>query len=525
MANPTRSITDGSLGRGLLAVLGLLLALGGAVRAEDGDAVAKADALQKQGRTDEAAEVLREGLDAAKDAAARVPIEDRLASLHLDRGEPYPALQYLEGLEEDRGTAEDHLRLAEALLAVARQNAGGPGASSLEVTPYLLDAMDAAARAEGDAGVRARRRLLEGEVRWWQGDPEASLAAFDQVDASALSPERARQLAEMRAQALYQLERPAEAAEAFHQAGNLRGEAAAWAAARRPEETVKAYGEVLAQGPYDPTLVGEAVDAARFAGGAALLLPVLEGLQPPPQEQGNLDMARARLLEDVGRTDEAKVLLAEAAKAAPDDAVPLVELGRLRYGKGDDPKGVDQAVETWIQALQRDPTNPRAFSLLWDEAGRDYAAGWRSPHRLQRSIQAQEALTRAAPDDGLAWANLGNTLRTAGQQDEAVAAYRKAIEADPEDPGIVSDAGLALSGAGREDEALKAFEKAIAIDPDHDAAQQNAARVLWLRGDDAAATRHLARALQTARRTGSGALRYRSLMDRCWRTAHREALR
>ena len=64
---------------------------------------------------------------------------------------------------------------------------------------------------------------------------------------------------------------------------------------------------------------------------------------------------------------------------------------------------------------------------------------------------------------GVAWNNIGITLATKGEQDEAVKAYRKALD-DPkfDTPGIAwYNIGGALAAKGEQDEAIKAYRKAL----------------------------------------------------------------
>jgi Flp pilus assembly protein TadD len=166
--------------------------------------------------------------------------------------------------------------------------------------------------------------------------------------------------------------------------------------------------------------------------------------------------------------------------------------------------------------------------LVWDQAGLDYAEGTRSggdEAALGRSLRAQRALVRTFPDDPEAWANLGNSLRVAGEAQESIAAYRRAVEAYPESASIRSDFGLALAGAGDLVGALVAFEEAVALDPAFASARQNAARFRWLRGDDDAAEEHLAAALAAARSEGKSGMLFRFLLDRTWRTRRRPETR
>jgi tetratricopeptide (TPR) repeat protein len=61
--------------------------------------------------------------------------------------------------------------------------------------------------------------------------------------------------------------------------------------------------------------------------------------------------------------------------------------------------------------------------------------------------------------------NLGNTLHNQGKLEEAIAAYRKAIEIDPNYAMAYNFLGSTLQSQGKLEEAITAYRKAIEIDP------------------------------------------------------------
>jgi tetratricopeptide (TPR) repeat protein len=73
----------------------------------------------------------------------------------------------------------------------------------------------------------------------------------------------------------------------------------------------------------------------------------------------------------------------------------------------------------------------------------------------------------------LAWYNLGNASRRAGEWDDAVAAYRKALAARPGHPSALNNLGLALRRAGRRAGAETAYLRALAEHPGMVAASLN----------------------------------------------------
>ena len=174
-------------------------------------------------------------------------------------------------------------------------------------------------------------------------------------------------------------------------------------------------------------------------------------------------------------------------------------------------------------ALLKDGEDRLAFNTLWSIARKDYEQLHRdTPGRsaYRRAIRALRIMVRAQPQDALAWANLGNTLRVGGDTAEALAAYDRAVSEAPYEPGIVSDRGLARSAAADVEGARADFLAAIELDEAERAPRQNIARLLMLEGAYGEAMPHLQRAARAARQQGRGDMTYRMLLGRAWRLAH-----
>ncbi len=524
-----------------LAWLGLLLAIGlgagprlhadEAVQDKVAGALDRAQKLVEAGRPGDAVDSLEEVLAALPkeddDGEKRAAVSAALGRAYVASGEPYAALQHYEEALRLRTSPEDALGYADVLIAVARSHMSGGGAASVQVLPYLLDALDAAALAGDGEETRDEKRAVMGEARYWMGELEEAAELLATVDQAALDPMRAQRTAELLAHALYASGRFEDAARAFESAGNVRGAASAWSAARRGDETVKAYEVLLRSGAADARLLHEALTAARYADAEAELAQVLASLDVDESTRAAWLAVRGQLAAAVGEYEAAVGLLESAAEADPSSPDALYALGQVVLAAPGDDADVkaDRAAAAWLAALGRAPGDERVLAALWDQSGRDYAMAWRSPPALARSIRMQRAIVEAHPDDGLAWGNLGNTLRVAGRLEDALAAYDRSKALEASDPVIASDRGLVLSALGRKDAALEAFLAAAALDPDHDAAWQNAARLYWRMGRDDEASRALAEGLRCLRSAGRSAGRYRFLLDRAWRTSHREALR
>jgi len=135
-------------------------------------------------------------------------------------------------------------------------------------------------------------------------------------------------------------------------------------------------------------------------------------------------------------------------------------------------------------------------------------------YRTEVSIWRDTA--QKAPTNPDAQYGLGLALATAGQLDEAGAAFSKALQLKPDFARVQYDWGLALLKAGRETEALTHFAAALEIDPRYAEAVDGIGVILYHRGkleqaiqrffeatrlnpDDAEAQHNLAMALREQR--------------------------
>lgn len=90
--------------------------------------------------------------------------------------------------------------------------------------------------------------------------------------------------------------------------------------------------------------------------------------------------------------------------------------------------------------------------------------------------------------------NLGTALYESGRHDDAIAAFRRAIEAQPDYVPAFNNLGVTLRAAGRTDAALAAYRDGLALRDDYPDLHYNLANALIALGRSAEATEHLARA-------------------------------
>jgi tetratricopeptide (TPR) repeat protein len=106
--------------------------------------------------------------------------------------------------------------------------------------------------------------------------------------------------------------------------------------------------------------------------------------------------------------------------------------------------------------------------------------------RLRRLDEAVTAYRAAIEVDGnrrIAHGNLGLALRKLGQHEAAVASLRRATELADDSPVAWNGLGLSLRDAGRGDEAAAAFRRAMALAPSYGAAPYNLGNLLQRNGD------------------------------------------
>jgi tetratricopeptide (TPR) repeat protein len=225
--------------------------------------------------------------------------------------------------------------------------------------------------------------------------------------------------------ALARLGRFDEAVVALRQAAALQPEATdAWLALA---DALHASGDATgADAAYLRHVRQSAKDPRLLAIGKALfenLLPEAEEQLRTRLQRAPNDIAALRMLAEVaarlGRDDEALELLTRCLELAPGFHAARKNLAQV-LNRGN--RQVE-ALEQVDALLAGDPANPGHRNLKAVILGRigDYA----------QAIALYEELLAAHPRHPQLWMSCGHALKTAGFQDRAIAAYRRAIELDP----------------------------------------------------------------------------------------------
>lgn len=217
--------------------------------------------------------------------------------------------------------------------------------------------------------------------------------------------------------------------------------------------------------------------------------PILRGhLRAAPTDVAAIRMM-AELAARVGRLKDSEALLRRALELTPDFGAARANLATVLYKQNRFP----EALENLNAVLAEGGDNPGQQNLKAAALGRigGYA----------EAIALYQELTARFPDHAKLWMSYGHMLKTVGNQDESVAAYRRALAVEPtlgevywslanlktvsfsDDDVAAMDAALASDGLGTEDAFHLHFAlgKAMEERTDHDAAFAHYAKANALR--------------------------------------------
>jgi len=158
---------------------------------------------------------------------------------------------------------------------------------------------------------------------------------------------------------------------------------------------------------------------------------------------------------------------ARAAQTIDEDrseARVYVEKGREFYRNDED----NRAAEAFQQALKLDPELAEAhfrLGLTYDALGQEQEA----EAACKKAVEAYKKYlsTNGNNDDAEAHYNLGQTYAGLHLYSEAVREYRQSTRLKPDDAAIHYDLGLALMRLAQYDEASSAFTKSLELDPEN----------------------------------------------------------
>ena len=184
-------------------------------------------------------------------------------------------------------------------------------------------------------------------------------------------------------------------------------------------------------------------------------------------------IAKGVELRRAGKNDEAIAAFRDVLKANPASLNAMRHLA-VSYWQGK--KRLDDA-----EALLRRAT----------QAAEDFTGAWLTlgallmdTNKYVDAIAAYKKATELEPGMAQAWAGLGNAYGRAMYPEKAVQAFEKAIAIDDSTPGVLSSYAWELKTIGDQDAALKAYRKAVKAKPTFGQAYWSMANLKIFKFDD-----------------------------------------
>ncbi len=205
-----------------------------------------------------------------------------------------------------------------------------------------------------------------------------------------------------------------------------------------------------------------------------------------PTEPVASQLQRAQQLRDLGRIDEAEVVLRALLQSHPHNVDALVAMARIARGRGDRAASLALFQAAAAAAPQRPSMKLQAASDL-RELGRleEAEAVLRAvladqPQHVETLValgllklarfeldEAERLLSSAlaaAPDDAGALVALGRLARRRGDRAQALAHFETARRVNPRHAGALLELAAELRESGRYDEARDAVQRALDLD-------------------------------------------------------------
>lgn len=419
------------------------------------------------GRPEEAVRTVQALADLDRDTTGL----KRLGMALLDRGEPDTARALLERtVEVDPGDSEAQGALGEALEALGRSaDAEAAYGRALESDPdareVLLRAGRLALRSGSEARARAyldRLASLDGgpeqslriAFTWlWAGKPAPAVRVLDQARAGSDDPRLLLALGLVQAKVGHW----AEAARAY---GEVAPGAPGWkdAVVQRGLALARAGQPAAAEEATAAALRHVPGDVALEAGHAA----VLEAIGDPARAEqflkgrirasGSTELvtALAQIFSRTGAHADAVAVLTDALKTHPRDEDLLYALGTVLERSG----ATTEAIARMRELLEVNPRNAAALNFI----------GYTLADRGEQLDEAERLVRRALaihPDSGAYLDSLGWVQFRRGDVVHAAGTLERAAELEPDEPTILEHLGDAYGGVSRRDEAVSAYRRAL----------------------------------------------------------------
>jgi Flp pilus assembly protein TadD len=131
----------------------------------------------------------------------------------------------------------------------------------------------------------------------------------------------------------------------------------------------------------------------------------------------------------------------------------LLELAKEASDQGD----YTRAVQACMQATKLAPNEP----VAWNNLGVAYSKLHDYDHALTAALKAADL----APNNPFIWNNLGSAYEDLGDYIRAIGAHERSVHLKPEDPQGWNDLGTAYHLAQRNPKAIDSYREALRLDP------------------------------------------------------------
>jgi tetratricopeptide (TPR) repeat protein len=185
-------------------------------------------------------------------------------------------------------------------------------------------------------------------------------------------------------------------------------------------EALRIANMAVAAGETATTLAAKARAQVRSEDGPGALETADKAVAMDPSS-AMAHMARGVALFALGRNSDAEVALQKAVQLAPDSALVLSRLARVQIALG---RPAD-AVATARKATELDPNRGESFAILGGALIAQNLNNWGD------AIAEAQQGAFLDPGNPIVETIVGRIFEANGQADQAVAAYRKALETDP----------------------------------------------------------------------------------------------
>lgn len=192
-------------------------------------------------------------------------------------------------------------------------------------------------------------------------------------------------------------------------------------------------------------------------------------------------------LAAIGRGEDADEQFEEYFEKDPEAGAIAIGANHLRSGRK------DEAIKVFRDVLRKNPENVSAIRYLgltyfreeknFEEAeawlrratsiAPDFTAAWMNlgpvlleMNKHMEAIECYKSALKATPDDGLVWAGLAHAYAQASYPEESVTAFEKAIALGAASAGVQMGFAHVLKTIGDQDRALDAYRAAIKEKPD-----------------------------------------------------------